>query len=267
MENAASAAAQNQPPAASQNESEIKVFTAAETQPVIPAPAQEPEDDLQPTAEEVRRAQASLTQRNKALNERTFSLARDREADKAKAEQKKVEKWPNTTIRIRFSDRTQIQKVFPSSSRIGTVYDFVRSSLNDESRTKPFTLYEPPAKQYPETTPPLPATYIAQQRKVPAHLRKPPPPDPSKQSLMELQLVPQSVLLVRFEDDEMNRSDAKAPLLPELLQQAAPLPPPPDFNQMAAASGSTSQAGGSGTGKTGEKKIPKWLQKGLLKKK
>ena len=143
MENAASAAAQNQPPTASQNESEIKVFAAAETQPVISAP-EEPEDDLEPTAEEVRRAQASLTQRNKALNERTFSLAKDREADKAKAEQKKVEKWPNTTIRIRFSDRTQIQKVFPSSSRIGTVYDFVRSSLNDESRTKPFTLYEPP---------------------------------------------------------------------------------------------------------------------------
>jgi hypothetical protein len=37
MENAASAAAQNQPPAASQNESEIKVFAAAETQPVISA--------------------------------------------------------------------------------------------------------------------------------------------------------------------------------------------------------------------------------------
>jgi hypothetical protein len=52
-------------------------------------------------------------------------------------------------------------------------------------------------------------------------------------------------------------SDAKAPLLPELLQQAAPLPPPPDFNQMAAASGSASQAGGSAMGKTGEKKIPK----------
>jgi hypothetical protein len=52
-------------------------------------------------------------------------------------------------------------------------------------------------------------------------------------------------------------SDAKAPLLPELLQQAAPLPPPPDFNQMVAASGSASQAGGSAMGKTGEKKIPK----------
>jgi hypothetical protein len=60
----------------------------------------EPEDDLQPTAEEVRRAQASLTQRNKALNERTFSLAKDREADKAKAEQKKVEKWPNVSSRF-----------------------------------------------------------------------------------------------------------------------------------------------------------------------
>jgi hypothetical protein len=37
-----------------------------------------------------------------------------------------------------------------SCYRIGTVYDFVRSSLNDESRTKPFTLcaYTP---AYPST--------------------------------------------------------------------------------------------------------------------
>jgi hypothetical protein len=34
------------------------------------------------------------------LNERTFSLAKDREADKAKAEQKKVEKWPNVSSRF-----------------------------------------------------------------------------------------------------------------------------------------------------------------------
>jgi hypothetical protein len=64
---------------------------------------------------------------------------------------------------------------------------------------------EPPAKAYPETIPPLPPSFVAQQRKVPNHLRKPPPPDPSKMSLMELQLVPQSVLLVRFDEDELNR--------------------------------------------------------------
>ena len=146
---------------------------------------------------------------------------------------------------------------------------------------------EPPAKPYPETTPPLPPSFVAQQRKVPNHLRKPPPPDPSKMSLMELQLVPQSVLLVRFEEDELNRmsivdrrstggcfdsgfadvdvplhlslsgSDAKAPLLPELLQQAAPLPPPPDFNRAASAS-SAPQVGTDGKPKAeGERKVPK----------
>ena len=146
---------------------------------------------------------------------------------------------------------------------------------------------EPPAKPYPETTPPLPPSFVAQQRKVPNHLRKPPPPDPSKMSLMELQLVPQSVLLVRFEEDELNRmsivdrrstggcfdsgfadvdvplhlslsgSDAKAPLLPELLQQAAPLPPPPDFNRAASAS-SAPQVGTDGKPKVeGERKVPK----------
>jgi hypothetical protein len=32
------------------------------------------------------------------LNERTFSLSKDREADKAKAEKKKEEKWPNVSL-------------------------------------------------------------------------------------------------------------------------------------------------------------------------
>ena len=68
----------------------------AKTQHSINA-AELPEEEFQPTAEDVRRAQASLTQRNKALNERTFSLAKDRESEKAKAEKKKVEKWPNVS--------------------------------------------------------------------------------------------------------------------------------------------------------------------------
>ena len=52
-------------------------------------------------------------------------------------------------------------------------------------------------------------------------------------------------------------SDAKAPLLPELLQQAAPLPPPPDYNRTASTS-STPQAGIEGKPKVeGERKVPK----------
>ena len=33
------------------------------------------------------------------MNERTLSLSKDREADKAKAEKKKEEKWPNVGLR------------------------------------------------------------------------------------------------------------------------------------------------------------------------
>jgi tether containing UBX domain for GLUT4 len=106
-------------PVTSPEESEIKVFAAAPTQPVTPAgksdrievaifipdpptktdshSAELPEEYFQPTAEDVRRAQASLSQRNKSLNERTFSLSKDREADRAKAEKKKEEKWPNVS--------------------------------------------------------------------------------------------------------------------------------------------------------------------------
>ena len=60
-------------------------------------------------------------------------------------------------------------------------------------------------------------------------------------------------------------SGLKAPLRPDLLEKVIPLPPahPKDDTQAAVP--------GSGTGKKvpaqGEKKIPKWLQKGLMKKK
>ena len=59
-------------------------------------------------------------------------------------------------------------------------------------------------------------------------------------------------------------SEYPAPLLPELREASQPLPPPTipsnDTNSQPKANGGNVPA-------PGEKKIPKWLQKGLMKRK
>ena len=45
-----------------------------------------------------------------------------------------------TTIRVRFADRTQLEKAFPSSSKIRAVYAFVRDSLREDVKPIKFVL-------------------------------------------------------------------------------------------------------------------------------
>jgi tether containing UBX domain for GLUT4 len=50
---------------------------------------------------------------------------------------------PETTIRIRFTDRTQLEKVFSSTDKIRSVYAFVRSSLREDVKPIKFILCMP----------------------------------------------------------------------------------------------------------------------------
>ena len=45
-----------------------------------------------------------------------------------------------TTIRIKFSDRSQLEKTFPSTDKIRAVYAFVRDSLREDVRSIKFVL-------------------------------------------------------------------------------------------------------------------------------
>lgn len=47
-----------------------------------------------------------------------------------------------TTIRVKFSDRTMLEKTFSSADRIKAVYVFVRDSLADEVKPIKFVLCE-----------------------------------------------------------------------------------------------------------------------------
>lgn len=193
-----------------------------------------PADDLVPTAAEVTAAYQSSLRRAEALINAPLRTQAMRDAE----DRKKVSRWPTTTIRIKFSDRTQLEKTFPSTDRIKSVYAFVRDSLRDDVKPIKFVLYEsPPRRELKNSDPKV-----------------------HDQTLAQLQLAPSSVLLLHFEDDRLNASDVSAPLRTDILAQAVDLPSPPSFDSTSTASGSSSGKGTTLGSSSGEVKVPKWLK-------
>lgn len=90
-------------------------------------------------------------------------------------------------------------------------------------------------------------------------------------SLVDLNLAPTSVLLVKFLDEKLNGSTVRAPLQDSILAQAIDLPKPPS-QEASQASGPGPSTGPSEfkkmvatTTADVEKKMSKWL-KGMIKK-
>ncbi|WRT68296.1 uncharacterized protein IL334_005272 [Kwoniella shivajii] len=261
-----------------QQEGNIKVFN-----PISESSTPKTEFDesfFEPTLTDVQSHQTSITNRNKKLNEAPLLTSKFRDIEKSEKERLKKDKWPNTTIRIKFSDGTIVQNIFPSSSPIQPVYDFVRTTLSEDVINKPFVLYQPPKTKYPEH--PIPS--ISTSKK--SNLGKNPIIPPAnygfvrgstlqglqggtgnKETLNELGLVPQSVLLIKWDDEDMNASTHSAPIKDHLKAQSQPLPPSMPKESQASTPQASESKPGSAPISTGEKKIPKWLQKGLMKKK
>ncbi|WVR07427.1 hypothetical protein IAU60_004468 [Kwoniella sp. DSM 27419] len=255
----------------------IKVYNPVESSST---PTVEPDEGFfEPTLSDVQSHHAAIAARNKRLNEAPLLTSKHREAEKAEREKAKKSKWPNTTIRIKFSDGTIIQNVFPSTSPIQPVYAFVRSALHHDASEKPFILWQPPRTKYPERP-----TLQAAKKPTPSYGKTSiiPPANygpvrgaalqglqggtGGNESLYELGLVPQSVLVVKWDEEALNATGYPAPIREELKAHAEPLPAsvPRDPAVIGTAtSGATANAAGA----PAEKKIPKWLQKGLLKKK
>lgn len=191
-----------------------------------------------PTASEVRLQQQQLTARVQAMTNAPLQLKATREA----AEKAKRDRWPETRIRVKFPDGTQLEKVFPSSDKIKSVYAFVRNSLREDVKPIKFILYQPPRRELKVSD-----------EKV------------KNLSLVELQLAPSSVLLLRFEEVSLNGTTVPAPLAPEVLALAQDLPaPPPELFSNPPEKEKTSKTLGKTLGSitSGEKKIPKWLKLG-----
>jgi len=193
------------------------------------------------TPADVKAAQRSLNTRTQALTDAPFELKAQREAK----EKARLSKFPNTTIRVRFPDRTQLEKIFPSTDKIRSVYAFVRNSLREDVKPIKFVLYQ---------SPPIRELKVSdlQVRDL---------------TLAQLQLAPSSILLLKFEDPDLNHNDVTAPLDPIILAQAVDLPIPPPIQDVVPTptpQNAPAKPSGSSSG-TGEKKIPKWLKVGLKK--
>jgi len=196
-----------------------------------------PDSYFTPTAADLKAAQSTLAARTSALVNAPLQLRATREA----SEKAKRDRWPNTTIRIRFTDQTQLEKVFLSTDKIRSVYAFVRSSLREEVRPIKFILYQSPPKRDLKVS------------------------DPKVRdlTLSELSLAPSSIIMVRFEDESLNGSQVPAPLAPSIISQAVDLPSPPNFDEETPKEPQSLSPASSSH--TAGNKIPKWLMAGLRK--
>ncbi|KAH7106253.1 hypothetical protein BKA62DRAFT_288256 [Auriculariales sp. MPI-PUGE-AT-0066] len=193
-----------------------------------------PDVELTPTSAEVVAAFQSQTRRTEALNNAPLRTKAMRDQE----DKHKLARWPTTTIRVKFSDRTQLEKSFPSTDKIKAVYVFVRDCLADEVKPIKFVLYQSPPKRELKNS----------------------DPNVRDLSLAQLQLAPSSVLLLAFEDPSLNVSTLQAPLRPDILAQTIDLPPPPVFDTAPPkATGKTLKPSGS-SGLTRDNKMPKWLK-------
>ncbi|KAL5526808.1 hypothetical protein ACEPAF_8533 [Sanghuangporus sanghuang] len=177
-------------------------------------------DFFEPTAEDLRSAQASLASRSRAYQDAPLLTERLRN----ERNQEIRTKYPTATIRIKFANRSMLEKTFPSSSVIKLVYAFVRSCLNEDAKAHKFVLFE---------TPPRRDLRVSD-------------PNVRDKTLFDLHLSPRSILHFRFLDDsvELDSITGPPPLYPEILSQAIELPLPAPFE--TPSSSTTTQSASSG---------------------
>jgi tether containing UBX domain for GLUT4 len=196
-----------------------------------------PDSFFTPTPADLKAAQAALSDRAQSLVNAPLQLRATREA----TEKAKRDRWPTTKIRVKFTDQTVLEKTFPSTDKIRSVYAFVRPLLREDVKPIKFILYQPPKRDLKVSD--LKVRDL---------------------TLAELQLAPSSILLLRFENDELNGSDYPAPLNPDVLSQAIDLPPPPEIVQVSQQNNAPSTSSTPGAAAKG--KVPKWLAAGLKRK-
>jgi len=197
-----------------------------------------PDEYFSPTAADLKATQHTLSSRTQALVNAPLQLRAVREAN----DRIRLERWPTTTIRVRFTDRTQLERVFPSTDKIRSIYAFVRGCLKEDVKPTKFILYQTPPKRDLKVS----------------------DPNVRDLTLAELHLAPSSVLLLRFEDEALNGSNTSAPLASSVLSQAIDLPAPPQYDVSEPSLPRTSSASSTGSS-GGPKKMPKWLKMGLKK--
>ncbi|BGP20379.1 hypothetical protein JCM10213_002309 [Rhodosporidiobolus nylandii] len=200
-----------------------------------------PESYFAPTPVELQQAYAGQVKKREDLTERPLLTKRLREREEAEKSRQKAARWPQTRIRIRFADRSQLEGVFPSTDKLVHLYEFVRLALREDVRETGWYLYQsPPRTEYRKSDP--------------KHRGK---------NLMDLDFTPSSALYIKFEDrDELNDAHSPPPLIPDLLSLAAHLPAPPSFDP-SAASAEAAEKSPEQLKREKEDKLRKLMGKGL----
>lgn len=112
-------------------------------------------------------------------------------------------------IRFRFSDRTQVETQFPTTSNLSALYSFLPTTLTSEHSKSKFTLYQtPPRKDLQPNDPKL-----------------------KEKNLGELGMTPQAVIYVRWKDENLNQTTSRPPLKEELWKEAEECEPPKGLDE------------------------------------
>lgn len=210
-----------------------------------PTPTEEP----RPTPSELKSAFAShIAQRNgpdaplmtKAMREREEARLGIKKKEYTEVRSERGQCWcselvlisllthTKIRIRVRFSDRTMLEALFPADTQIPILYHFIRSHLAPKYATSSFTIYQsPPKRDLPERG----DTKIIDK------------------SIKDLGMAPQAIVNVRWSDTSMNANTFPAPLDSSILSQAKALPTPPSFESLT--SDTTSRTGANGGSEVG----------------
>ncbi|SCV74684.1 BQ2448_7713 [Microbotryum intermedium] len=222
-----------------------KYFLPVDSDPSTSRMLDLPESYFAPTAVELQTAFAGQVKKREDLLERPLMTQKLRDREEALKSREKGSRWPQTRIRVRFADRSQLEGVFPSTDKMVAIYEFVKLALAKEIRQTSFLLYQtPPRREFPKGD-----------------------VNSRGKSLMDLELTPSSVFYIKFlERDELNTMKPP-PLRPELIGTAVKFPLPPPFDPAAkpaseARSKKTSTGQKLGFGGSSGKVTPSWMMLG-----
>ncbi|PKI82494.1 hypothetical protein MVES_003669 [Malassezia vespertilionis] len=201
-------------------------------------------DDFEPTTAELTTAYANALSQRHGPNAPLMTSAMRAKRDAEVQQHKK--KFDSVRIRVRFADRTQLEKVFPHSATILHVYELVDCALEAECGHDYVLFQSPPKRDYLRTDPALRTT-----------------------TLGELGFAPGAVLGIRWPDASRNgaydallttATDAPAPLLPHLLAKARDMPSAPSFSGAQIPSVRGSDEHTDTRVPSDKRKLPKWFK-------
>ncbi|KAG8956081.1 hypothetical protein FRC03_010971 [Tulasnella sp. 419] len=221
------------------NLADYKVWNPPHSSPATPGDSQSlPDTFFEPTTEELK----SVFAQQSRLTQNLVNAPLKTQAIREREDKEKQARFPTTRIRVKFPNQLILERTFPSTDKIKSVYAWVRNSLTEEAKPIKFVLYQTPPRRelrVSDTTVKF-------------------------QNLYQLHLAPSSILHLSFEEASLNSQVKTPPLLPEILALATDLPPPPTFDDTPKSDDKgkgRSFFGGSGESSTsGDSKLPKWLK-------